>query len=82
MVKFVAAKILVTPLQAQTVPRLELLSALLLSRSITSVSDSLKSTLSLMELRCFTNSQVALFWICGTDKEWKPFLRNRVAEIR
>lgn len=35
-----------------------------------------------MELRCFTDSQVALFWICGTDKDWKPFVRNRVAEIR
>ena len=80
-VKFVAAKIRVAPLQAQTIPRLELLSALLLSRLITSVSDALKSTLPRLGLRCFTESQVALFWIHGTNKEWKPFVRNRVTEI-
>ena len=60
-VRFVVAKMRVAPLQAQTIPRLELLSALLLSRLITTVSDSLKSTLQQLELRCFTNSQVTLF---------------------
>ena len=59
-VRFVAAKTRVAPLQAQTIPRFEL-SALLYSRLITSRSDSLKSTLPLMELRCFNDSQVALF---------------------
>ena len=73
------AKTRVVPLQAQTIPRLELLSALLLSRLITTVSNSLKSTQQRLELRCFT---VALFWIHGIDKDWKPFVRNRVAEIR
>ena len=81
-VRFVVAKTRVAPLQAQTIPRLELLSALLLSRLITTVSNSLKSTLQWLELRCFTDTQVALFWIHGTDKDWKPFVRNRVAEIR
>lgn len=80
--RFVVAKTRVAPLQSQTIPRLELLSALLLSRLVTSVSDSLQYTLSPMEQRCFTNSQVALYWICGIGKEWKPFVRNRVAEIR
>ena len=82
LVRFVAAKTRVAPLRAQTIPRLELLSALLLSRLITSVSDSLNSTLPQLQLKCFTDSQVALFWIRGTDKEWKPFVRNRVTEIR
>lgn len=44
--------------------------------------DSLNSTLPQLELQCFTDSRVALYWIQGTDKEWKPFVRNRVAEIR
>ena len=81
-VRFMVAKTRVALLQVQTILRLKLLSALLLSRLITSVSDSLESTLPLTEQRCFTDSQVALFWICGTDKEWKPFVQNRVAEIR
>ena len=81
-VRLVAAKTRVAPLQRQTIPRLELLSALLLSRLIVSVSNSLKSMLPQLALRCYTDSQVTLFWICGTDKEWKPFVRNRVAEIR
>ena len=30
----------------------------------------------------FTDSTVALCWIKGTDKTWKPFVQNRVNEIR
>ena len=81
-ITFVAAKTRVAPLQPQTIPRLELLSALLLARLISTVDDSLKSILSHFELRCFTDSQVALYWIQGVDREWKPFVRNRTAEIR
>ncbi len=82
VVRFVASKTQVAPLQAQTIPRLELLSALLLSRLIISVANSLKSTLPQLELRCFTDSQVSLYWICGMEREWKQFVQNRVAEIR
>lgn len=78
-VRFVVAKTRVAPLQAQTIPRLELLSAVLLSRLIAAVYSSLESTLPQLEPKCFT---VALFWIRGTAKEWKPFVQNRVAEIR
>ena len=81
-VEFVAAKTRVAPLQSQTIPRLELLSALLLSRLIKSVADSLEPTMSRLQFRCFTDSQVTLFWIRGTDREWKPFVQNRVIEIR
>ncbi len=78
-VSFITAKTRVAPLQSQTIPRLELLSALLLARLITTVADSLASTLPQLKLRC---SKVALYWIQGVDKEWKPFVRNRVVEIR
>ena len=78
----VAFLVLVSPLQSQTIPRLELLSAFLLSKLITSVADSLSSTLPSLSLRCYTDSQVALYWIRGTMKEWKPFVSNRVKDIR
>ena len=68
-------------MQSQTMLHLELLT-LLLSRLVTSVVDSLSSTLAPKEIRYYTDSQVALFWIQGTNKEWKPFIENRVAEIR
>ena len=80
--KFVTSKTRVAPLQRQTIPRLELLSALLLARLMSSVTDSLSSQMNLMQPRCFTDSQVALFWIVGKEKEWRPFVQNRVNEVR
>ena len=32
--------------------------------------------------KCFTDSQVILVWIRGTDKDWKPLVCNRVVEIQ
>ena len=81
-VKFVASKTRVSPLQGQTIPRLELLSALLLARLMTSVMDCLECELSLAKPTCFTDSKVALYWILGSEKEWKQFVLNRVCEIR
>ena len=77
---FVAAKTRVAPLHRQTIPRLELLSALLLSRLMRTVASSLQYLT--IELKCFTDSQIALYWIKGVDKEWKPFVQNRTTEIR
>ena len=65
-----------------TIPRLELLSALLLSRLMTVVSPSLKPLLPPFDTKCYTDSNVALYWFRGTDKDWKPFVNNRIAEIR
>ena len=75
-VKFLVSKTRVAPLQAQTIPRLELLSAFLLSKLIASVVESLSTTLPMVAVRCYTDSLVALFWIRGTHKEWKPFVNN------
>ncbi len=75
-VQFVVSKTRVAPLQAQSIP------AFLLSKLIVAVSDSLQPTLPHLEISCYTDSQVALFWIRGISKEWKPFVQNRVNEIR
>ena len=80
-VRFLAAKTRVSPLRKQTIPRLELLSALLLSRLMTSISQGFENKLKLLPPRCFTDSKVALYWIQGINKEWKPFVQNRVTEI-
>eukprot|EP00731_Ephydatia_muelleri_P014947 Em0008g667a len=82
VVRFVAAKTRVAPLQVQTIPRLELLSAFLLSKLMASVQNSLGHQIAHLNVRCYTDSQVALFWIRGKNKEWKSFIQNRVNEIR
>ena len=78
-VQFVVFKTRVAPLQTQTTPRLELLSAFLLFKLIVSVSESLQLTLPQVKLQCY---EIALYWIHGTSKEWKPFVRNRVNKFR
>ena len=81
-VQFIVSKTRVSPTQELTIPRLELLSALLLARLVTTVSTSLSSILPQFDLKCYTDSTVAVYWIRGTDKDWKPFVNNRVTEIR
>ena len=81
-VRFVASKSRVSPLERQSIPRLELLSALLLARLIDNVERALKSVLTLGPSTCWTDSKVSLYWITQLDKEWKQFIQNRVKEIR
>ena len=80
--RFVASKTRVAPVHEQTIPRLELLSALLLSRLVTSDTTSLESELPLSQPTCYTDSKVTLYWITGSEREWKQFVQNRVSEIR
>jgi len=80
--RFICAKSRITPLKKISIPRLELLSALLLSRLITTVQEALKPELEITAIDCYTDSQVALCWIRGTHREWKQFVHNRVTEIR
>ena len=79
-INFVASKTRVPPTMKQN--RLELLSALLLGTLIHSASVALEPELDVKEICCYTISKVALNWIKGTEKEWKPFVENRVNEIR
>jgi len=80
--RFVTSKTRVAPTQTQTIPRLELLSAILLARLITTVSSSLKSQFDCGHIRCFIDSTVVLYWIRGVSKEWKQFVQSRGIEIR
>ena len=40
---------------------------------VTNVADNLKCRFPLREPNCFTDSQVAPFWITGIKREWKLF---------
>ena len=70
-VKFLAVKTQVAPVGGMTIPRLELLSALLLSKLITSITAALKAEMSLQDPMCFTDSKVSLYWTQRTDHKWK-----------
>ena len=81
-VRLVASKTRVAPAKGMTIPRLELLAALLLSKLMVSVRCALEPELALNDPSCFTDSKVTLYWIQGQTKEWKQFVQNRVREIR
>lgn len=80
--RFVASKSRVSPLRELTIPRLELLSALLLARLMDSITHCLANELELSSPICCTDSRVAHYWIIGHGKEWKQFVQNQVKEIR
>ena len=65
-----------------TIPCLELLSALLLSKLIVSVQVALQPEVTLGDPVYYTDSRVALYWIQGCNQEWKQFVENRVTSIR
>ena len=80
-VRLLASRTRLAPLIKQTIPRLELLSALLLSKLVYSVTNAIKSEYTLEKPCCYTDSIVALYWITGLRKEWKQFVENRMNQI-
>ena len=61
----------------QTIPRLELLGALILARMLSFLSPIFPNK----EIVCWSDSNV-LYWIRQERKLWKTFVENRVREIR
>ena len=80
--QLLCSKARVAPVEKLTIPLLELLSALILARLIDQVSEAMKTVLSLEPPVCYLDSKVAYYWISGQDHSWKPFVQNRVVEIR
>ena len=78
----VTSKMRVAPLDIKSIPRLELLGALIVTRLITRVRRTLGTLLHLNEVYCWTDNTGVLYWIKGTNKEYKQFVENRLREIR
>ena len=81
-VRLVAAKTRVAPLKHETMPRLELMAALVLAKLINSVENALRKVIQITKVYCWSDSQVALWWIKNEDKVHKQFIHNRVTTIR
>ena len=77
----VMSKAKVAPLKRVTLPRLELLGAVLCARLLVFVRRALKLDEN-VGYRCWTDSRVALAWIQSEASRWKTFIANRVAEIQ
>ena len=75
-VNLVISKTRVAPLKKPTIPRLELLSALVLARLISSVQTMLTPLCKTTVVRRFTDSITAMYWIKVEEKEWKTFVEN------
>ena len=76
----VAAKTRVAPSTPMTIPRLELLAALILARLVSAVREALTQVIHIEEVFCWTDSITVFHWI-QSDKEFKQFVRNRIDEI-
>ena len=77
---FVCAKSRVAPVKKLTLPRLELMAALIASRLATFVKDSLR--LSQANIFAYTDSTITLSWIKGDAMKYKTFICNRIVEIQ
>ncbi|XP_055928194.1 uncharacterized protein LOC129959400 [Argiope bruennichi] len=79
-VNLITSKARVAPLKSVTLPRLELLGALVASRLSSKVQGIISQK---KELPVFhwTDSKIFLYWIKGSHRKWKQFVKNRVQDI-
>ena len=78
--RFLFAKARVKPLRLFTVPRLELLSAHLLTKAIHFLLPSIP--LPINTIICFTDSQIVLSWLHRDPTDLKIFVGNRLHDIQ
>nr|XP_006817797.1 PREDICTED: uncharacterized protein LOC102802785 [Saccoglossus kowalevskii] len=77
----VMSKTRAAPLKKQTLPRLELMGAVIGTRLIQFVSDALKDTVNITKHIIWSDSQIVLHWL-KSDKKLPLFVTNRVNEIK
>ena len=77
-----SAKCRLVPSKCLSIPRLELLACLLLSEQMKTVVDAISSRVKIDRIFCWSDSQIALWWIKQVRKSWKIWVENRVNKIR
>ena len=69
-------------MKGETIPRLELIAALLLAQLVTAVHEALSKCVEIERVVCWSDSKCVLFWVHNEEKDKKPFIQNRVKQIR
>ncbi|GIY56295.1 reverse transcriptase [Caerostris darwini] len=77
---FVMSKSRISPLKKLSLPRLELMGALIAARLWKYLSKVFCGLVDGVFL--WTDSEICLCWIKGSAREWKQFVSNRVLEIQ
>ena len=80
--RLIASKTRVVPIKTQTIPRLELLGAVILSRLVDTIQRSLPVPVN--QVVYWVDSRVVLCWIQNEKpwkQYWKQYVRHRVDEI-
>lgn len=80
-VSLVLSKARVSPLKPVTLPRLELLGAVVGAQLIRSVMNTLKLPEG-TKYYCWTDSMIVMQWIRSDPVKWKMFVSNRVTQIQ
>ena len=81
VVNLLSAKSKIAPLKAVTIPRLELLACLLLSKLVVSVRKAVEVEVEIGSVMLWSDSEIALYWIRGLRKEWKQWVEKTVTKI-
>ena len=75
------SKTRVAPLKKQSIPRIELLGCLIMSRLISNVLKSIQDDVYVEDVVLFSDSATALWWIKSGANEYKQYVHHRVKEI-
>ncbi|XP_064646181.1 uncharacterized protein LOC135499366 [Lineus longissimus] len=79
-IRLVLAKARVAPLKVISIPRLELMAAMLGLRLALRVVETLK--MAVKDVKFWSDSLDVIHWIHGQTRQYKPFIAHRVSEIQ